>query len=61
MTNNEAEHWAIHQGLRIAIRNGYSNLEITGDSQLAIEIMKKLNNGRGWEQVTSSWRTAAVV
>lgn len=26
MTNNEAELWAIHQGLRIAIRNGYSNL-----------------------------------
>lgn len=26
-----------------------------------IEIIKKLNNGRSWEQVTSSWRTAAVV
>lgn len=32
MTNNEAELWAIHQGLRIAIRNGYTNVEIVGDS-----------------------------
>eukprot|EP00253_Pinus_taeda_P011292 PITA_11292 len=32
MTNNEAELWAIHQGLRIAIRNGYTSLEIVGDS-----------------------------
>lgn len=61
MTNNEAELWALHQGLGIAIRNGYSNLEITGDSQLVIEILKNLNNGKSWEQVTKSWRTAAVV
>eukprot|EP00253_Pinus_taeda_P006333 PITA_06333 len=31
-TNNEAELWAVHQGLRIVIRNGYKNLEIEGDS-----------------------------
>lgn len=36
MKNNEAELWVIHQGLRIAIRNGYRNLEIEGDSQIAI-------------------------
>jgi len=54
MTNNEAELWAIHQGLRIAIRNGYTNLEIEGDSQIAIEILRKLNNGKDWERTTSS-------
>eukprot|EP00253_Pinus_taeda_P003926 PITA_03926 len=31
MTNNEAELWAMHQGLRIAVRNRYMNLEIEGD------------------------------
>jgi len=61
MTNNEAELWAIHQGLRISIRNGYKNLEIEGDSQIVIEIMKKLNNGKSWERITNSWRTARIV
>ena len=61
MTNNEAELWAVHQGLRIAIRNGYRNLEIEGDSQMKIEILKKLNNGKNWEQVTNSWRTAGII
>jgi len=32
MTNNEAELWIVHQGLRIVIRNSYRNLEIEGDS-----------------------------
>jgi len=32
MTNNEVELWAVHQGLRIAVRNSYKNLEIEGDS-----------------------------
>lgn len=61
MTNNEAELWAIHQGLRIAIRNGYRNLEIEGDSQITIEILKKLNNGKNWERITTSWRTARII
>ena len=49
MTNNEAELWAVHQGLRIAARNGYRNLELEGDSQLVIEMIRKLNNGKNWE------------
>ena len=61
MTNNEAEFWALHQGLRIAVRNGYTNLEITGDSQIAVEMLKKLSNGRSWEKVTNSWRTTGIV
>eukprot|EP00253_Pinus_taeda_P017343 PITA_17343 len=61
MTNNEAEFWALHQGLQIAVRNGYSKLEITGDSQLAVDILRRLNNGQGWEKVAKSWRTAGIV
>lgn len=61
MTNNEAEFWALHQGLRIVVRNSYMNLEITGDSQIAIEMLKKLSNGRDWEKVTDSWRTTGIV
>ena len=32
MTNNEAEMMAAYQGNKIAIRNGYRNLQIEGDS-----------------------------
>lgn len=61
MTNNEGELWAVHQGLRIAVRNNYRNLEIEGDSQVVIEMLRKLNNGKNWEQIVGSWRTAGIV
>lgn len=61
MTNNEAELWAIHEGLSIAIRNGYTNMEIEGDSMMTIEILRKLDNGKSWEHVTNSWRTSGIV
>jgi len=61
MTNKEAEFWALHQGLRIAIGNGYTNVEITGDSKIAVDMLRKLNTGQGWEKVTKSWRTVGIV
>eukprot|EP00253_Pinus_taeda_P025221 PITA_25221 len=45
MTNNEAELWAVHEGLRIAVQNRYLNLEIEGDSQITIEMLRKLKDG----------------
>lgn len=61
MTNNEAELWAVYHGLRIAVHNGYMNLEIEGDSQITIEMLRKLNEGRSWEKVAKSWRTVAII
>jgi len=61
MINNEAELWAVYQGLRIAVRNGYMNLEIEGDSQVAVEMLRKLNNGKDSKQVARRWRTAGIV
>lgn len=61
MSNNEAELMAVRQGLKIAIRNGYNNLEVEGDSQMAIHVTKKLNNGTSWDKVTQSWRTASLI
>lgn len=49
MSNNGAELMAVYQGIRITIRNGYTKLEIKGDSNLVIEILRKLNNGKDWE------------
>lgn len=61
MTNNEAELMAVYQGIRIAIRNGYTKLEIEGDLQLVVEMLRKLNNGKDWEQVAKSWRTTGLI
>jgi len=61
MTNNEAELWALHQGLQIVVRNGYMNLEIEGDSQITVEMLRKLRDGRSWQHVTKSWRTSGII
>lgn len=61
MTNNEAELWAVHEGLRIAARNRYRYLEIEGDSQITIEMLRKLKDGQGWDKVAKSWRTATII
>jgi len=45
---------AVYQGSRIAIRNEYRNLEIEGDSQIIIEVLRKLDNGKDWEEVAKS-------
>lgn len=49
MTNNEAEMMVAYQGIKIAIRNGYRNLEIEGDSQIVTGMLRKLDNGKDWE------------
>lgn len=61
MTNNEVELWAVYHGLRIAVRNRYMNLETEGNSHMKIEMLRKLNEGRRWEQVMNSWKTAAII
>lgn len=61
MTNNEAELIAVYQGLRIAVRNGYTKLEIEGDSQVVVEMLRNLNNGKDWDQVAKSWRTTGII
>lgn len=61
MTNDEAELWAVYHGLRIAVRNGYMNLEIEGDSQITIGMMRKLNEDNSWEKVAKSWRMATII
>lgn len=61
MTNNEAEFMAVYQGLKISIRNGYKKIKIEGDSALVISTIRKLIQGKQWEKVVKSWRTASVV
>ena len=49
MSNNDEKFMASYQGIRVAIRNGYRKLEIESDSNLVIETIRKLNNGKEWE------------
>ena len=61
MTNNEDEMMDVYQGIKISKRNGYRNLKIEGDSQIVIEMLRKLDNGKDWEQVAKSWRTSGLI
>eukprot|EP00253_Pinus_taeda_P001855 PITA_01855 len=61
MTNNEAEFMAVYQGLKIARRNGYRKLETEGDSTLVINSIRQLIQGKSWEKVVKSWRSASTV
>lgn len=61
MSNNEVELMVVYQGIRIAIRNGCTQVEIEGDSQLVIESLRKLDNDKNWEQVVKSWRMAGLI
>lgn len=61
MSDNEGELMEVYQGLKIARRNGYNNLEVQGDSQMVTNIMKKLINGTSWDKVMQRWRTTSLV
>jgi hypothetical protein len=53
-SNNEAEFVATRQGLQIAIKMGYKNIVVEGDSRLVINTVKKLNQGTKWEKLSHS-------
>jgi len=52
---------AVYQGLKIARRNGYRKIEIEGDSTLVVDTIRKLIQGKKWEKVVKSWRSASIV
>lgn len=51
-SNSEVEFAAVRQNLLIAVRMGYINLEVVGDSSLVINTMVKLNNGTKWDKLS---------
>ena len=61
ISNNEVEFTTVGQGLRIAIRLGYKNVEVEGDSSLVINTVRKLNNGTSWDKLSQSWRTTRLI
>ena len=59
-TNNEAEFAALEQGLQILIQLGKDATIVEGDSLLAINATKKLQNGSQPGKVTKHWRLSMV-
>lgn len=60
-TNNEGELHALKRGLEIAIREQFQKLQVEGDSKMAIEMVKKLQQGTQWENINERWRTTCLV
>jgi ribonuclease HI len=55
-TNNNAELWGLLNGLRIARANGFTKLIAEGDSQLIINILRRMLNGVHPDRLAPSWR-----
>jgi hypothetical protein len=55
-TNNVAELWGLTKGLQIAIKNNFSQLVVEGDSQILINLLRKILNGASPDKISPSWR-----
>jgi ribonuclease HI len=55
-TNNVAELWGLTKGLQMAIKNNFSKLIVEGDSQIIINLLRKILNGASPDRISPSWR-----
>lgn len=58
-TNNSAELEGLWRGLLLAGEHNYYPLEVEGDSQILINMAKKILNGSQTRNITTSWRLEA--
>ena len=55
-SNNEVEFNAIKHDLVIVIMERFHKVVVEGDSELVMDIIKKLQQGSQWEKMSRSWR-----
>jgi ribonuclease HI len=55
-TNNAAELWGLIKGLHLAFKNGFTKLIVEGDSQIIINLLRRILNGVNPDRLTPSWR-----
>jgi ribonuclease HI len=55
-TNNNAELWGLLKGLNLARKNGFTKLIVEGDSQIIINILRRMLNGVHPDRLAPSWR-----
>ena len=55
-TNNAAELWGLIKGLELAIKNDFAKLIVEGDSQIIINLLRRILNGANPDRISPSWR-----
>jgi hypothetical protein len=54
--NNAAELWGLIKGLQLAIKNDFTKLIVEGDSQIIINLLRRILNGANPDRISPSWR-----
>lgn len=60
-SKNIEEFVVVRKGLLKAIKLGYKNIVVEGDSKQVINTVKKLNHGVKWDKLSHNWRTTILV
>jgi ribonuclease HI len=55
-TNNAAELWGLIRGLQLAIDYNFTKLIVEGDSQVIINLLRRILNGANPDRMSPSWR-----
>jgi ribonuclease HI len=55
-TNNVAELWGLTRGLQLAIEHNFTKLIVEGDSQIILNLFRKILNGTDPERISPCWR-----
>jgi ribonuclease HI len=55
-TNNAAELWGLIKGLELAIKNDFTKLIVEGDSQIIINLLRRILNGANPDRISPIWR-----
>jgi ribonuclease HI len=54
--NNAEELWGLIKGLQLAIENNFTKLIVEGDSQIIINLLRRILNGANPDKISLSWR-----
>lgn len=54
--NNAAELWGLTRGLQLAMEHNFNKLIVEGDSQVILNLFRKVLNGADPEQISPCWR-----
>jgi ribonuclease HI len=54
-TNNATEHQALEEGIRVVEAQGYEKIIIEGDSQIMINMFKRLQQGSSTSKISKIW------
>jgi hypothetical protein len=53
---NATKLWGLIKGLQLAFKNGFTKLIVEGESQIIINLLRKILNGANPDRLTPIWR-----